>query len=297
VSRVFLKKNGFFFSIFFPKFALAPFFHRIWFLIEYFSHIKFSFVVRKEQPTTQTSGLKETVKNGRKSQTTTTTTTAPPVTQPYRSWQDQRGRSSSISSAGSSTSLHSFSSSEAASKASHKNPSQEVTIAAVLESRVSSGARDRHDGWASPAQVSRQIPGRKDPTSGPSRFSEALARYKAQTEATPERETSTKMTERRGSKPVVVPVASKTVHAKANIFEQKASQDGGTEAKSPASVPLSQRSRSLSQSSLPIPSSPLSRDIFQAKTERIQAKIMTTPREDPGEKNKCMIDSFSIRKN
>ncbi|OQV22445.1 hypothetical protein BV898_03617 [Hypsibius exemplaris] len=232
--------------------------------------------VPREEPVPQSFSSHRTVQTGGARKSLSTVATAPPVTRNWQTGTDQRGRSSSISSASSSVSLHSSSSADVPSK-SINTAGKEAANKALLESRASSG----HAGWVSPALVSRQVPGRKDAAGPPSRFSEAMARYKAQTEATPEGEetvTSTRMTERRGSKPLVMPVAGKTVHDKASVFEQKSQAP-------PASGLLSQSSRSMSQSALPtsaaMSSHTLIRDSFQNGSGRPQAKILISPSEEP----------------
>ena len=98
---------------------------------------------------------------------------------------------------------------------------------------------------------------------------------------------ASRMAERRGSKPLVVPAPNKTVHDKLSMFEQKA-QDGAaatTVAPVFASVPLSQAGRSLSQASLPTnqTSATASRDNYQSSVGgRLQAKILISPSEEPG---------------
>ncbi|XP_055334254.1 uncharacterized protein LOC129585561 [Paramacrobiotus metropolitanus] len=169
-------------------------------------------------------------------------TATPPITQSNRSWGRDRNRSSSISSVESlsNNSIHSFSSSD---------PSRQEAVSerrVSIREKAADTSLDR--GRISPAQLSRQLAKKEVSASHTAlnsagtggKFAEALARYTAKT--------GHEEGGRRGSKPLIIPVANKSVMSKASLFEQK-SQEGGPVA---PPAPLSgSKARSVSQSSLP----------------------------------------------
>lgn len=115
------------------------------------------------------------------------------------------------------------------------------------------------------------------------KFSEAMARYKAKTELAGH-EGSTVAGERRGGKPLInLPIATNSVLNKANIFEQKASQEGGNgnSPLPPPPVTLGATSRAKSMSSSNLSTGSTFRDLNgHGKVKSV--KVLETQPEERG---------------